>query len=251
MDDKIIEFEAMTENAQFFAPKSPAVLVTGKPLIMIVYGWNDEIAVNTGDIRVDTVEYSYGGLIVKLARGATGMPMGVYDETLEWSEARATCGTQKPVSEWTEDVILSCKNNTFCDTSSLYSMYTAEWEGGQTHVVNSRSDGTSDVKMWLRDSSYNKVSVYECKGVPYHLMGNIFEPVADSSTVEKDLCTFWFLPYDLLEQLIISCATSDAAESPIAIATAWKWQKDCYDRKVESIIKSMKSMSQRLEVMYL
>ena len=235
---EVVSFEAMLPNGQFFNPASPAVLVAGRPMTMLLYGWNDDISTYLQDVSSNK---SYGGMIVKLPRGAKGLPIGVYEQTLEVREAESICGSMDVPSEWGGDIVLRCKDAKYCDTGCTYSMYTISWEGGQSHVVESMPDGTSNTKMWRIEGETKKLVTIS--GVPYHLLGNVFEPVHEKGKGDEHACNFWFLPYDLLERLI---RLSTPQNYPIVISTAWKWSRDSYQKKVESIIKSMQPMSQRV-----
>ena len=239
VDGRVVEFESVLPNGQFFNPQPPAVLVPGKPLTMLLYGWNDDISTYMLGVRASR-NTTYGGMVVKPPRGPKGLPIGVYDQTLDIREAERFCGQQRVPCEWTEDLILRCKDATYCDPNYNYTMYAVNWEGGSSHFFEDQPDGTSKTKMWkLVGTEKELVTI---SGIPYHFLGNAFEPAEPKGGHDEYVCNFWFLPYDLLENLIR--ITAKSSNCPIVISTAWKWAKESYQRK-ELIIKSMKSMSPR------
>jgi hypothetical protein len=238
-----IEFEALLPNAQFFLPLPPAVLVTGPPLTMLIYGWNDEFSMTIGHDPATTVNRSTGGFIVKLPRAADGQPITFYDRTLFYVEAQRVCRSRRDPAQWTPDVVLHCKNATFCSTGVNFSMF----YDGDRQVVNELDFGMTETLMVMSVDGLN--TTVNFSAIPYHFLSEAFEAINIESQNDQDLCAFWFLPYDLLERLIAMDVGRD--EPPIAESFAWKWGKGSFHQKHESVAKSFRPIAPRPASTYL
>jgi hypothetical protein len=235
-----LEFEAMLAGGQFFNPMPPASLHAGDPITALLYGWNDEFAVTMGDARQTTVNASCGGFVVKLARGWTGGPMGLFDRTLLTVDARAMCPAGRDPVFWGSDVALRCTNPEMCDANATYTMY----YNGTRQVVYEVGYGMTQTIMRRNGTIFN------FSEVPYQFLGTVFEPVNGAGPT-SELCTFWFLPYDLFEHLLAVSAMGSRRESlPVAEAIAWKWSKSSYKEKNPAIMKSLKTMAARKASIY-
>jgi hypothetical protein len=230
----VLEQEAMLGDGQFFNPLPPAVLVAGDPIPALLYGWNDEFAVTVKESA--TVNASLGGFVVKLARGWTGKPIGLFDRSLLNDDAESICPSAENPVLWEKNVVLRCTDSRFCDLHATYEM---NYDGGR-QVVNEAEYGMTETIM-LKNRMIERFSK-----VPYQFLGTVFERVDRIPTTANELCTFWFLPYDLWEHLLAVNAGSSRRESmPTAEAIAWKWSKKSYQEKNPAIVKSLKAVASR------
>jgi hypothetical protein len=238
-----LQFEALLPNAQFFLQLPPAVLVAGPPITMLVYGWSDEFSMTIGDDPGTTVTRSSGGFVVKLPRGSDGQPITFYDRTLFYVDSQRVCRSRRDPAQWTPDVVLRCKNATFCNTTANFSMF---YDGGR-QVVNELDFGMTETVMV---ESLNGVErTVNFSAIPYHFLSEAFEAINIDSHNDQELCAFWFLPYDLIEHLI---AMDERTEPrPIAESFAWKWAKGSFQQRHESIARSWRPVTPRLASTYL
>lgn len=218
-----LSFPSYLPNSEFYLPEGEAISDFTQPLTLLLYGWNDDFVTkvpNSASID-NTIHISKGGFLVKQSQLQKGNALNYYDGSLLSKENVELCRSPSDSFEWKDSDILICINESYCDPSFNYSIYTQE--NGE-HVVNLDFYGITTTKMYKWNK--NTKELFDFDAVPYHYLDLAFKLFNESEVQSsKEICAYWFLPYDLIERLTSLPGFSDQIHS---IYFATRWLKSSY-----------------------
>lgn len=232
---------------EYFLPKPPVTLKSGNLLTGVIIGWNDDHMASVGGFDYDYINPSQGGFIVKLTKGVAGNTIGYYDGTLSIEKNNELCGSMSNPFNWNESTILECIDENYCNKSFQYQIIKSE--KGKP-ISSSDNYGYSSTKM-LRIGSDNQKEIFDFDALPVIFINKAFIPKnisKNESNIAKEQCSYWFLPYDVIEQLTMLNSNTDSVH---ALQATVKWAKNSYQRsasggKYDEISKSTCQMSSRI-----
>ncbi|OHT14735.1 hypothetical protein TRFO_02994 [Tritrichomonas foetus] len=263
----ILSFLSELSNAEFYQPSFPAIPDVGPPLTFLLFGWNDDFVTKVSKFQSNAqsnslIKVSNGGFIVKRTaidnRKTKGNALGYFDGSLLFGDNDKMCGSQNNPQKWKANDLLKCINPSLCDTRYNYTMYVQE--NGE-HVVNNDKYGMTLTKMykWKRtneNKSKNKNEnnedalpfdeigeLFDYDLVPYHHLDIAFNLLFEENQTYSSACSYWFLPYDVVEEL--DSIGSPSMKKVHAVNFAVKWSKGSYQKKNEVISSSLKKIYSR------
>lgn len=78
--------------------------------------------------------------------------------------------------------------------------------------------------MYELDADMSNATLFEYSGVPYHRLGTAFRRVGKDDDEEEymtDLCNYWFLPYDVIDEMIMLSSTPLNRVHTVAMDLTW------------------------------
>ena len=255
-------------SSEYFQTKLPAGSVAGAAETLVVVGYTDDHVSLIGKPKIRVVKRSSGGFIVKRTGGNT---IGFYEGSVSFTDNFGYCARDGDPRQWraplfkcmekkgkakncssvkkTErrpkrsSTILKCIDGTLCNTSKLYAMVQSPLNNSE-HIVYEDESGYSYTKMYEFDNEDSAATMFEYSGVPYHMLGTAFRKSSkdDEEEAEEDtgeLCNYWFLPYDVVDEMIMLSTTP--LNRVHACSLDIKWERDSYRLDKHAELKSSSS----------
>lgn len=227
-----LEFPAELANAEFYKPQYPASIDYGPPLTFLLYGWNDDFVtkVSNSMSQIKAIHISRGGFIVKRPLKLKGNSLNFYDGSLLFRDNERLCSSPYDTQKWRKSDTLICINESFCDTKYNYSLFI---QNNGEPVINSDLYGISVTKMYRWNDKVNETFDYD--RIPYQNLDLAFKIANFNDTDEKsssfntNICGYWFLPYDIVDQ--VESISNWSTKKVHAVNFAIKWTKDSYIKK--------------------
>lgn len=216
-------FDAILPNGMFYLPNNPALLGYGEPLTMLLYGYSDDFSLNLRNNKVNTINLSRGGFIVKMPFKNSGNAIGLYDGSLTLDENNQICGNNYSPFYWKEDEPLKCIDEKYCDRNFNYSLYFYNFSKPET-ILKEQENGLTSVKMIKYNQSLK--ILFDFDKLPFQNLNLAFNPISIYDNFNKDLCGYGFIPYNLIDEL--TAISTHSKDQVHAIYLATKWSESSY-----------------------
>lgn len=252
-------------SSEYFQSTLPAGSVAGPAETLVVVGYTDDHVTLIGKPKIRVVKRSSGGFIVKRLNGNT---IGFYEGSVSFMDNSAYCASDSDPRKWRAPLfkcmekkkkvslcsaskkterrpkrpatILKCVNESLCNTSKLYALVQSPLNNSE-HIVYDDESGYSFTRMYEFDSGDSEATMFEYSGLPYHRLGVAFRRVSKDEEDEAeenigDLCSYWFLPYDVVDEMVMLSTTPFNRVHACSIDL--KWRRDGYRMDKYAVLKS-------------
>lgn len=235
-------------SSEFYQTKSPASPIAGPAETMIVVGYTDDHVTLVGRHKARVVKRSSGGFIVRRSGGNT---MGFYEGSVSFGDNAAYCAGATNPSGWRGPLfncmqttgiltsclsvkrsdrrssrsatLLECVNESLCDKNKVYAVAQSPLNNSE-HIVYEDDTGFAFTRMYEADDNVSKATLFEFQGVPYHRLGSVFRKTGapDKGSLFPDLCNYWFLPYDVVDDMIMLSSTPLGRVHAVSMDIKWE-----------------------------
>ena len=237
-------------NGYFFVPQYPAVATVSGTFNAVIVGYSDETVPSSTIHQFSSHHLPVGGFIL---RGNKGVLQGTRISTLDGTEDSYNCSTRcsspKDPQEWNgcyrKNNKIYCDSNVsplicrpsavtkkICEENQYYAILRTETEV-QEHVVSERPDGlttTRIIKVKIENDQLVPIGdAFDFTEIPYWDLGNIFmnkflEDTEEEYKKQKELCGYWFLPYELFELASSMAGPQTGSAMVMDLPTKWSMQ---------------------------
>ena len=259
MNKSFVNYPSMTLSGEFFLPEKPAELGIGSPVSFLLYGWNDGFVPAYGAKPLKAIRQPKGGFIVKGLFSEIGhsIPFLASDvssaddvfycrnsfDALTWNSIGAHKTNRSDISD---SDILICINESLCSPNAEYALIHTSFDHNPI-FFEEQENGIPSVK--LAKFENGEAVLIDFNALPLHMLHRAFRP-KQVDVNDDSVCGYWFIPYDLIEQL--DRTGNDVFNRIVAMSLNISWSEDSFAGqsdapKYAEVVKSTTNVSRRIK----